>query len=425
MNPSSKIYTAIAREILDSRGIPTVETTVILESGYRGTASVPAGAIRGKYEAVELRDEDKKRYNGMGVLKAVNNVNTVIGPKLKGLDALNQKAVDQAMLALDGTPNKEVMGANAILSVSQATAVAAAAHTRQPLYLYLNQLASATMPTKIERMPTPTLNLINGGLHGAGNLDFQEFHVVPATNKPYHLALEMGEEIYQSVKQILVYRNAIHSVGDEGGFAPNLFTNLDALEVLTEAIRATHYRIGVDVFLGLDVAATHFKKQSGYEIKDRPTAFNSHEFVAYLKELHAKYRLLLLEDPLEEDDWSGWTELVKELGQEVLIVGDDLLATNLQRLQKAIQEKACSAILLKPNQSGTMTEFFDVVTAAKKHDIRCITSHRSGETNDTFIADLAVAIQSDYVKFGAPARGERVAKYNRLLQIEAELFPQR
>lgn len=415
----------MSREILDSRGVPTLETTVILESGYRGTASVPAGASRGRYEGVELRDGDPKRFHGMGVLKAVQNVNTVISPKLRGVDALNQKAVDQLLVSLDGTANKENLGANTLLSVSQATCVAAAAHAQQPLYRYLNQLASLTLPTAIERMPTPTLNLINGGLHGAGNLDFQEFHVVPATNKPYHLALEMGEEIYQSVKEILVHRNAIHSVGDEGGFAPNLFTNLDALEVLTESIRTTQYRIGVDVFLGLDVAATHFKKPSGYEIKDRPTAFNSHDFIEYLKELHGKYRLLLLEDPLEEDDWSGWSELVRVMGHEVLIVGDDLLATNPQRLAKAIQEKACSAILLKPNQIGTMTEFFDVVTQAKKHDIRCITSHRSGETNDTFIADLAVAIQSDYVKFGAPARGERVAKYNRLLQIESELFPQK
>lgn len=423
MNPSSKIYGIQAREILDSRGNPTVESTVILESGYRGTSSVPAGASVGKYEAVELRDKDPKRYNGMGVLTAVNNVNTIIGPKLRGIDAMNQNLVDQTMSELDGTPNKSHLGANAILSVSLANAVACANHNRVPLYTYLHTIVEKSIPVKIERMPTPTFNLINGGLHGAGNLNFQEFHVIPASNKPYHIALEMGEEIYQSVKKILIYRNAVHSVGDEGGFAPNLFTNLDAMEVLLGAVRSTPYRFGVDVFFGLDVASTHFKTERGYEIKDRPLAFNQQEFIDYMKELHEKYHLLLLEDPLEEDDWKGWVEITKQLGSEVLIVGDDLLATNPERLEHAISEKACSAILLKPNQIGSLTEFISVVTLAKKNDIKCVTSHRSGETNDTFIADLAVAIQSDYIKFGAPARGERVSKYNRLLQIESELFP--
>ncbi len=422
--PNTNIYSVTAREILDSRANPTLETTVILESGYRGTASVPAGASLGKYEAVEKRDNDAKRYGGMGVQQAVEIVNATLAPKLTGKNAADQAAIDKLMLDLDGTPNKKNLGANSILSVSLAVAVAAAAAYRTALYRYLNVQFSVYERTPLERIPTPTFNIINGGKHGAGNLDFQEFHVVPATSKPYAEALRMGAEIYQSTKKILLYRNAVHSVGDEGGFAPDLFTNQDALEILTEAIRATPYRMGVDVFLGLDVAATHFKKDRTYQIKDRPAAYTSAEFIDYFKELQRTNRLLLLEDPLGEDDWESWKALTKELGGEVLVIGDDLLATNLDRLKKAIDEKACGAILLKPNQIGTLSEFFAVTAMAKQHDIKCIVSHRSGETNDTFIADLAVAVQSQYVKFGAPARGERVAKYNRLLQIEAELRQQ-
>lgn len=417
----AKIYAIQAREILDSRANPTLETTVVLESGYWGTASVPSGASLGKYEAVELRDKDETRYMGLGVLTAVKNVNETIAPALKGLDASNQGAVDKAMLALDGTPNKEKLGANSILSVSLATAVAAANEQRLPLYRYLNGLMAASIPTPINKIPSPTFNVINGGKHGAGNLNFQEFHVIPASSRPYHDALRMGVEIYLSLKKILVYRNAIHSIGDEGGFAPDLFTNLDAMEILLEAIKNTQYRFGVDVYLGLDLAATNFKTERGYQIKDRPLAYSTKEFVDYLKDLHSKYRLLTLEDPLDEDDWDGWKMITKEIGQDVMIVGDDILATNQERFQKAINEKACSAILLKPNQIGSLSEFLDVVLMAKKNDVKTIVSHRSGETNDTFIADLAVAVQSDYVKFGAPARGERVAKYNRLSQIEAEL----
>lgn len=412
----------MAREILDSRGNPTVETTVVLESGYRGTASVPAGASLGKYEAVELRDGDPQRYHGMGVTKAVTNVNDVIAAKLKGSDALNQGWIDKTLLELDGTPDKRHLGANSILSVSLATAASAANFARQPLYRYLNGLFTASTHTTISRIPTPIINVINGGKHGAGNLDFQEFQVIPVSNKPYSEALRLSVEVYSAVKQILIYRNAIHSVGDEGGFAPNLFTNLDALEIITEAIRNTPYRFGVDVFFGLDVAASHFIKDRGYQIKDNPRTFTGKEFISYLKDLHRQYRLLILEDALDEDDWEHWQLLTAAIGHEVLIVGDDLLATNSDRLTRAIKDEACSAILLKPNQIGTLSEFLAVTTLAKSHDIKTIVSHRSGETNDTFTADLAVAIQSDYVKFGAPARGERVAKYNRLLQIENELI---
>lgn len=417
----STIYSIVAREILDSRGDPTVETTVILRSGYRGTASVPSGTSIGTYEALELRDNDPKRYGGMGVSNAVGHVNTTIASALRGMDATAQGAIDKKMVELDGTPNKATLGANAILSVSMATAGAAAAHTKMPLYRYLNRYAGEKTPPTIAKIPTPLFNIINGGKHGAGNLDFQEFHVIPVTTKPYHQALELGVEIYQAVKKILVYRNAVHSVGYEGGFAPNLLTNAEAIEVLLEAIKTTPYTFGIDVFLGLDVAASYFKTEHGYQIKDKATAYQTPEFIEFFKKLNETYRLLLLEDPLDEDDWEGWAALTQSLGKDTLIVGDDLLATNRERLAKAIQEKACSAILMKPNQIGTISEFFAVSFLAREAGIKIIVSHRSGETNDTVIADLAVAMQADYVKFGAPARGERVAKYNRLLQIESEL----
>lgn len=418
---NTKIYSITAREILDSRGDPTVETLVVLESGYRGVASVPAGTSVSRYEAVELRDKDMKRFNGMGVLHAVENVNVKIQAKLKGMDAANQAGIDKAMLDIDGSEDKHVLGSNAILSVSLATAAAVANAKRLPLYRYINELFKPYFAVDIRKIPTPTFNIINGGKHGAGNLDFQEFHIVPATNKPYWMALEMGVEVYKSVMNILKYRNAIYSVGYEGGFAPNLFTNLDALEVLADAIRATPYKFGIDIFFGLDLAANSFKKDHGYQIKDKPGELSNEDFIKYLLELHKNYRLLLLEDPLGEDDWASWSELTKEIGGEVLIVGDDLLATNPAKLNRAIKEGACSALLAKPNQIGSLSEFFAVLAIAKQHDIKINVSHRSGETNDTFIADLAVGVQSEYVKFGAPARGERVAKYNRLLQIEAEL----
>lgn len=422
---STKIYTMIAREILDSRGNPTIETMVILENGYRGIASAPAGTSIGKYEARELRDNDSARFNGLGVLSAVRAVNTTIGPHLRGMDATSQNTIDRSMITLDGTEDKHTLGANSILSVSLACAVASAASQRIPLYRYLNTMVQGLIPTTITRIPTPTMNVINGGKHGAGNLDFQEFHIVPASSLSFSNALRLGVEVYQKLKGILEYRNASTAVGYEGGFAPNLYTNADAMELLQESIRATPYRFGRDVFFGLDIAASHFKSEQGYRIKDTQKPLSAKELIEYLANLHKKYRLLILEDAIDEDDWSSWAELTRQFSAETMVVGDDLLATNPQRLEKAIQDKACTAILLKPNQIGTLTEFMNVVAMAKKNNIQTIVSHRSGETNDSFIADLGVAVQADYVKFGAPVRGERVAKYNRLLQIEAELFPQK
>ena len=415
------IKKAEAIEILDSRGNPTVETTLTLSDGTAATASVPSGASIGKYEAIELRDKDPARYNGMGVLKAVKNVNEVIGPAVLGMDVVKQGQIDEKMIELDGTPNKSKLGGNAILSVSLAAAKAGAMAVKLPLYVYIAELLNATLPEKIEHMPTPTFNIINGGKHGIGNLDFQEFHVVPSTIKPYHEALRIGEEVYQKLKEVLTERNAIHSVGDEGGFTPNLYTNLDALEAIMEAIRKTEYKFGLDVFLGLDLAATNFKRDGNYTIKDRPTSLTATEMVEYLEDLHRQYRLLILEDPLDEDDWKDWQLLTQKLGSEVHIVGDDLLATNPERLKKAISDHACSAILVKPNQIGTLSETLSVIKIAKTGNFKIIVSHRSGETNDAFIADMAVGVSADYVKFGAPARGERIAKYNRLIHIEKEL----
>jgi len=419
--PSPSIFGMYAREILDSRGVPTLETTVILDSGYRGTAAVPSGASVGANEAHELRDKDPNRYLGMGVRQAISNVNTVIGPALKGKNVLDQDGLDKIMIDLDGTENKSRLGANAILSVSLSSAVAAATISQAPLYRYLNFLYNKLEKVQITRIPTPLFNIINGGKHASWNLDFQEFHIIPATNKPFYEALQIGSEIYASLKSILKNRNASHNVGDEGGFAPTLFTNTDGLEVITEAIRNTPYRLNMDVFMGLDLAASNFKKERGYQIKDRPVPYSANDFIAFLKEIYEKYHLLLMEDPLSEDDWSSWARLTSELGKQVLIVADDLTVTNVKHLDRAIKEKSCTALIIKPNQIGTLTEVLHTIHLADSHDIKTILSHRSGETNDTFIADLAVAVQSDYVKFGAPSRGERVAKYNRLLQIESEL----
>jgi len=407
-----------AREILDSRGNPTIETRVELEDGSMGIASVPSGASIGKYEAVELRDGDPSRYDGLGVLKAVANVNEAIAPKLIGMEARDQLNVDKTIIKLDGTPNKSKLGANAILSVSQGVCEAAAASEKVPNFVHISHLYG--LKQEELKMPIPTFNLINGGRHGAGNLDFQEFHIIPSTEKKYSQALRMAEEIYQMVKKVLIQHGAIHSVGDEGGFAPNLFTNLDAFEVLMKAISETQYGFRQDVFLGLDVAAGYFYKDGKYKIRDRTMPMETSEFIEYYRDLNHQYPLLSLEDPIFEDDWGGWVKISQTL-PETLIIGDDLLATNKERVQEAIKKNACSAILVKPNQVGTIAETIEVIKIAHQAGWKIIVSHRSGETTDDFIADFAVGVGADYTKFGAPARGERVVKYNRLLEIEEQI----
>lgn len=414
----SKIKKIEAREILDSRGIPTIECRVSLENGKEGLASVPSGASIGKYEAVELRDGDPNRLGGMGVLKAVANINGVIGEKIIGFEASHQLNVDKTLLTLDGTKNKSKLGANAILAVSQAVCEAAASDEGVQNYEHVSHLYG--LKPQEFKIPIPTFNLINGGKHGAGNLDFQEFHIIPSVTKTYSQSLQMAEEIYQSVKQVLIRHGAVHSVGDEGGFAPNLFTNVDALEVLVTAIRETNYEFKKDVFLGLDVAAGYFYQEGRYKIRDKTTSMETADLVEYYRELVSQYPLVFLEDPFYEDDWASWQQLVISL-PETLIVGDDLLATNPARVDEAIKKHACLAILVKPNQIGTIGETIEVIKRAKAAKWKIIVSHRSGETIDDFIADFAVGVGADYTKFGAPARGERVAKYNRLTEIEKKL----
>jgi enolase len=417
----SKIQKVWARQILDSRGLPTVETACQLDSGEIAVASVPGGTSTGKYESLELRDNDPANYLGKGVSQAVKNVNDILGPAVWGLEATDQEKVDKKLLELDGTKNKSKLGANAILSVSMVVSKVAALVNKQPLYLWINTLAKRVGIKEEVKVPTPLFNMINGGLHGAGNLDFQEFHVIPATSKPYAEALKMGVEIFMTLGKDLERRGAIHSFGHEGGYAPNLFTNADALEVLFESIKQTQYGIGRDVFLGLDVAASVFYKNGEYVIRDKSAPLSDEALLDYYKTLNNQYHLALLEDPFAEDAWESWKKLSESMKGQVTIVGDDLLTTNMERVQKAVTEKACDAILVKPNQVGTVIETLQVIKTARDAGWKVVTSHRSGETNDWYIADFAVGTGSDYAKFGAPNRGERVVKYNRLLSIFTEL----
>jgi enolase len=405
-----------ATQILDSRGIPTVKVNMILDNGMNVNSSVPSGTSTGKYEAVEIRDENPARYFGMEVQKAIINVNTIIAPKLVGMDPSQQTVIDQALVELDGTINKSRLGANAILPVSQSACKAGAAIYNLQLFDYIGKKYGMRNPQ--DQLPIPIFNVINGGKHGAGNLDFQEFHIIPTSTKTFPESLRLAVEIYHALEEALTQMNAIHSVGAEGGFAPNLFTNKDALEIILESIRRTEYTFGKDVFLGLDVAASHFYSEGKYHIKDRPKPISADEMIDYYKELHSKIHLYSLEDPFTEDDWKSWTTLTNDLGSNTIVVGDDLLATNKTRLQKAIESKACTGILFKPNQIGTVTEAVEVVKIAKDAGWQTVASHRSGETNDTFIADFAVGVGANYTKFGAPSRGERTIKYNRLLEID-------
>lgn len=417
----SKVKHIWAREILDSRAKPTIETACLLDSGHVAVASIPGGTSTGSHESLELRDGDNLRYKGLGVLKAVENVNNILGPALIGLDPSNQGDIDNKLIGLDGTEKKTKYGANAILSVSVAITKAGAMSNSLSLHNWINKISKNIGLEAKEVIPTPLLNMINGGKHGAGNLDFQEFLVIPATNKVYSDGLQMSVEIYYAVGENLKRRGAIHSVGHEGGYAPNLFTNADALELLVESIKETRYSIGRDVFLGLDVAADSFYKDGEYTIRDKSAPMDDNALLEYYKFLNSQYHLAVLEDPFYEDGWDSWKKICDAFENQVLIVGDDLLATNIKRVEKAAGEKACNAILVKPNQIGTVTETIKVIKIARNLNWKIIVSHRSGETNDSFIADFAVGTGADFVKFGAPARGERVAKYNRLLSIEKEL----
>jgi enolase len=417
----NKVKNIWAREILDSRGIPTVETACLLDGGEISVSSVPAGASTGTHEALEIRDSQDKRYLGMGVLQAVNSVNTVLGPSIIGMDPTNQESIDKKLCEIDGTENKTKYGANAILSISEAVTKSAAASLKQPLYSWVFNLALKYNICKSVKIPTPLFNMINGGRHGAGNLDFQEFWVIPTSSKSYSEGLQIGVEIYHTIGKNLEHRGAIHSVGDEGGFAPDLFTNADALEVFVESIHQTNYSLGRDALLGLDLAANSFYKDGEYYIKDKSSSMSDVQLMEYYESLIGQYKLAIMEDPFYEDAWDTWKNFTKQVSSSTLIVGDDLLATNPKRLEKAVNEKACNSVLIKPNQIGTITETLQVIKIAREAGWKIVVSHRSGETNDSFIADFGVGVSAEYVKFGAPARGERVSKYNRLSTIDVEL----
>ncbi|MFD1773890.1 phosphopyruvate hydratase [Paenibacillus rhizophilus] len=403
-----------AREVLDSRGNPTVEVDVYLESGAKGRAIVPSGASTGAHEAVELRDDDKSRYLGKGVLNAVKNVNEIIAPEVIGMDALDQLGIDKAMIALDGTHNKGKLGANAILAVSMAVARAAAAALDVPLYTYLGGFNA-------KQLPVPMMNIVNGGAHADNNVDVQEFMVLPVGAPTFKEALRTGAEIFHNLKSVLKGKGLNTAVGDEGGFAPNFTSNEDALSSIMEAIEKAGYKPGVDVFLGMDVASTEFFKDGKYHLEGEGKSFTPAEFVDLLSSWVDKYPIITIEDGCSEDDWEGWKLLTEKLGNKIQLVGDDLFVTNTERLGKGIEEGIGNSILIKVNQIGTLTETFDAIEMAKRAGYTAVISHRSGESEDSTIADIAVATNAGQIKTGAPSRTDRIAKYNQLLRIEDEL----
>ncbi|MFB5269639.1 phosphopyruvate hydratase [Paenibacillus enshidis] len=403
-----------AREVLDSRGNPTVEVEVYLESGAMGRAIVPSGASTGAHEAVELRDNDKDRYLGKGVLQAVKNVNEVIAPEVIGLDAVNQLEIDKKMIALDGTPNKGKLGANAILAVSMAVARAAADALGLPLYVYLGGFNA-------KQLPVPMMNIVNGGAHADNNVDVQEFMVLPVGAPSFKEALRMGAEIFHNLKSVLKGKGLNTAVGDEGGFAPNFTSNEDALSSIIEAIEKAGYKPGEDVLLGMDVASTEFYKDGKYTLEGEGKSFTSAEFVDLLASWVEKYPIVTIEDGCAEDDWEGWKLLTEKLGNKIQLVGDDLFVTNTERLNKGIEEGIGNSILIKVNQIGTLTETFDAIEMAKRAGYTAVISHRSGESEDSTIADIAVATNAGQIKTGAPSRTDRIAKYNQLLRIEDDL----
>ncbi len=412
-----KIKSVIAREILDSRGNPTVEAKVVLENGLAAVAKVPSGASTGTHEALELRDGGK-RYGGKGVLKAVKNVNTEIAPALKGMDVTKIKEIDGKMIALDGTANKSRLGANAILSVSLAAARLGAIATNIPLYQYLRH--SYKIPEKGYRLPVPTMNILNGGRHADNNLSIQEFMIIPR-HKLLRERVRMGSQIFHSLANLLSQKGYSTGVGDEGGFAPELLNNERGLQLIMEAIKLAGWEPGKHVFLGLDVAASEFYRHGSYYFVGKKQGWRADKMIAVLEQWVKKYPLIFIEDALSEDDWENWQKLTKELGKKATLVGDDLFVTNVERLQKGIDEKVANAILIKVNQIGTVTETIAAIMLAKNNGYQIAISHRSGETADTFIADLAVAVNSEFIKTGSLSRSERVEKYNRLMEIELEL----
>jgi enolase len=414
----SRIADIRAREIIDSRGNPTVEADVILDSGVVGRAAVPSGASTGTREAVELRDGDPRRYAGKGVLSAVDHVNTLLRQALLGQDPREQSAIDRRMIELDGSDNKGRLGANAILGVSLATAHAAARDAHLPLYRYLAQLAGGR---REPIMPVPMMNIVNGGAHANNSLDIQEFMILPVGAPSLREAVRYGAEIFHTLKKLLAARGLSTAVGDEGGFAPSLESNEAALAIIMQAIEKAGYRPGRDVYLGLDVASSEFFKDGRYRLESEQRSFTAAEFTAYLAELAARYPIISIEDGMSESDWDGWTQLTRALGAKIQLVGDDVFVTNTRILKEAIDRQIANAILIKPNQIGTLTETLACIELAASAHYASVVSHRSGETEDSTIADIAVATAATQIKTGSLSRSDRVAKYNQLLRIEAEL----
>ena len=403
-----------AREVLDSRGNPTIETEVMLEDGTIGRSIVPSGASTGKFEALELRDGDKSRYNGKGVLKAVENVNEVLAPRLIGLNAYDQILLDKTMLEIDGTENKSKVGANAILSISMAVARAAAASLDLPLYKYLGGVNAKVLPV-------PFMNVINGGEHADNNLDIQEFMIVPAGAPSFREALRYGAETFHALKKILKEAGHVTAVGDEGGFAPNLNSNEEAIQVLTKAIKAAGYEPGKDIYIALDAAASEFYNEETKKYHIDGTDKDADELIEYYESLINNYPIISIEDPFEQEDWEAYSKFTAKVGNKVQVIGDDLYVTSVKRLSKGIELKASNSILIKLNQIGTVTETLNAIEMAKTNNMTNVISHRSGETEDTFIADFAVATNAGMIKTGSLSRSERIAKYNQLLRIEEEL----
>lgn len=409
----NKIKDIVAREIIDSRGTPTVEAEVILEGGIKGIAAVPSGASTGMREAIELRDNDPKRFGGKGVLKAVESINEIIKPALKGLSVSDQATIDKKMIDLDGTKNKSKLGANAILAVSLAASRASSNFNNLPLY---NHLGGA----KAQTLPIPLMNVINGGKHADNNLDIQEFMIVPTNFKSFKEALRAGCEIYANLKSILKGKGMNTSVGDEGGFAPNLKSNIEAIDILLEAIEKSGYKPGKDVYIAIDAAASSFYENGKYSLTDVGIKDTS-QLIDYYEKIITSYPIYSFEDPIAENDYDGWKEFTVRFKDKILIIGDDVFVTNKEIFAKGIEEGIANGILIKLNQIGTLTETLETIKYAVDHNYKYVISHRSGETEDTFIADLAVATNSGFIKSGAPARTERVCKYNRLIRIEEEL----
>lgn len=417
MNDFTTISEIYAREILDSRGNPTIEVETVLDCGVMGRAAVPSGASTGEFEAVELRDNDKSRYLGKGVLKAVENVNEIIAPELEGYDAIDQREIDKVMIELDGTPNKAKLGANAILGVSLSVAKAAAAAVELPLYKYIGGVNSHVLPV-------PMMNILNGGKHANNSVDLQEFMIMPLGAKSFAEALRICAEIFHTLKNVLKKDGMSTSVGDEGGFAPDLKTNEDAIKYILKAIEQSGFKAGKDVYIALDPAASELFKDGKYHLSGEGKILTPQEMVDYYVNLVEKYPIISIEDGMAEDDWEGWKILTDKLGKKIQIVGDDIFVTNTERLSKGIELGIANSILIKVNQIGTLSETLDTIEMAKRAGYTAVVSHRSGETEDTTIADIVVGVNAGQIKTGAPSRTDRIAKYNQLLRIEEELYSQ-